>query len=245
MSRAIAGRIGDLMKVVSTPSLSTLHALSSARPALAMLAASSTTAPLQPLKAEHLIWEPGFGARLVVSLAACGAFAWFAMQSSEMWIFGMQLQSDITHRLMQLAHRLEWWSALGLLSSSCCVLQLLLNAMSFGCAGFNTVLGPVRPQMMAVTISLQLFMWHTTLTARVASRIWSAVAASVLTSALMYAIVSSLDAAACNRPLPRVPLLAVHPLTAPCRLAYQVPARDPASLGPPLTTAGGVDANGG
>ncbi|KAL6063341.1 Mercuric transport protein MerT [Balamuthia mandrillaris] len=33
----------------------------------------------------------------------------------------------------------------GLLASSCCVVQLLLNALSFGCAGFNTVLEPYRP----------------------------------------------------------------------------------------------------
>jgi hypothetical protein len=38
----------------------------------------------------------------------------------------------------------------GLLSSSCCVIQLALNAMSVGCAGFS-VLTPYRPSLIAVT----------------------------------------------------------------------------------------------
>lgn len=43
---------------------------------------------------------------------------------------------------------------LGLLSSSCCLVQLVLNAASFGCAGFNTVLGPLRPLFLALTLHL-------------------------------------------------------------------------------------------
>ncbi|KAK9840601.1 hypothetical protein WJX81_003915 [Elliptochloris bilobata] len=38
----------------------------------------------------------------------------------------------------------------GLLSSSCCVLQLFLNALSFGCAGFS-LLTPYRPLFLALT----------------------------------------------------------------------------------------------
>ena len=52
-----------------------------------------------------------------------------------------------------------WWSVVGLLSSSCCALQLILNAMSIGCAGFNTFLGPLRPGLMAVSLCLQASMW--------------------------------------------------------------------------------------
>jgi hypothetical protein len=44
--------------------------------------------------------------------------------------------------------------ALPLLSSSCCAIQLLINALSgWGCAGFNSILGPVRP----ILLSLLLF----------------------------------------------------------------------------------------
>ena len=49
---------------------------------------------------------------------------------------------------------------MGLLSSSCCALQLLLNAMSMGCAGFNTVLGPMRPTLLSLTIVVQVSSWY-------------------------------------------------------------------------------------
>lgn len=43
--------------------------------------------------------------------------------------------------------------ALPLLSSACCAVQLLVNAVSsLGCMGFNTVLGPVRPFFVSILI---------------------------------------------------------------------------------------------
>jgi len=53
-----------------------------------------------------------------------------------------------------------WWSVFGLLSSSCCALQLILNIFNFGCAGFNTYLGPLRPFFLAVTITLNGRLWE-------------------------------------------------------------------------------------
>ena len=53
----------------------------------------------------------------------------------------------------------------GLLSSSCCFLQLILNALSWwnilhvGCAGFNKVLGPPRPYFRAMTIGWLGLTW--------------------------------------------------------------------------------------
>lgn len=38
----------------------------------------------------------------------------------------------------------------GLLSSQCCVIQLALNVMSVGCAGFSA-LSPYRPAFLAAT----------------------------------------------------------------------------------------------
>src|SRR5689334_13007542 len=38
----------------------------------------------------------------------------------------------------------------GLLSSSCCIIQLALNALSISCAGFS-VLSPYRPFFLAIT----------------------------------------------------------------------------------------------
>ncbi|KAG0371166.1 hypothetical protein BC939DRAFT_161901 [Gamsiella multidivaricata] len=54
----------------------------------------------------------------------------------------------------------------GLLSSSCCVIQLVLNAMSIGCAGFS-VLTPLRP--IFGTLSF-LLMAYTTYKYRLSSR---------------------------------------------------------------------------
>lgn len=57
--------------------------------------------------------------------------------------------------------------ALGSLSSSCCVMQLILNALSyhgilnlgFGCAGFNTILGPLRPVTRSITFVWLIWNW--------------------------------------------------------------------------------------
>ncbi|KAG0219170.1 hypothetical protein B0O80DRAFT_502201 [Mortierella sp. GBAus27b] len=47
-------------------------------------------------------------------------------------------------------------AALGLLSSSCCVIQLVLNAFSIGCAGFS-VLTPFRPIFTSISFLLILY----------------------------------------------------------------------------------------
>lgn len=44
----------------------------------------------------------------------------------------------------------------GLLSSQCCIIQLALNAMSVGCAGFS-VLSPYRPAFLAATTAGLLY----------------------------------------------------------------------------------------
>ena len=132
----------------------------------AVVMASATT----PYKKEHLVWEEGFAPRFGGSLLVCCLLALGLGRSQP--------------GLLRLFHRLEWWSALGLLSSSCCVLQLLLNALSVGCAGFNTVLGPLRPLMLAVTVSLQASMWRVALTGRREGLLLNAAGATALTGVL-------------------------------------------------------------
>ena len=70
------------------------------------------------------------------------------------------LYLDVNEWMMATAYRYAWWSVLGLLSSSCCALQLILNAFSLGCAGFNSFLGPVRPVLLAMTVVLQSMSWY-------------------------------------------------------------------------------------
>ncbi|KAF9569548.1 hypothetical protein EC968_002555 [Mortierella alpina] len=47
-------------------------------------------------------------------------------------------------------------AAIGLLSSSCCVIQLVLNVFSIGCAGFS-ILTPLRPFFIAISTGLILY----------------------------------------------------------------------------------------
>ena len=139
-----------------------------------------------PYKKEHLIWEPGFARRFFLSLAVCAAVLLAAAHSQEAWLQGMVFQARLTGWLMWLSHRMEWWSVIGLLSSSCCALQLLLNVFSFGCAGFNTWLGPLRPLMLAITVCLQASMWRVALTGRGERLLLSAAGATALTASLSF-----------------------------------------------------------
>jgi hypothetical protein len=48
---------------------------------------------------------------------------------------------------------------LPLMSSACCAIQLILNAIGVGCAGFNTVLGPLRPYFVSILIFKSIEMY--------------------------------------------------------------------------------------
>eukprot|EP00933_Yihiella_yeosuensis_P079869 TRINITY_DN9328_c0_g2_i1.p1 TRINITY_DN9328_c0_g2~~TRINITY_DN9328_c0_g2_i1.p1 ORF type:complete len:468 (+),score=79.74 TRINITY_DN9328_c0_g2_i1:83-1486(+) len=74
--------------------------------------------------------------------------------------FWRESYNYLLDQMMRGAHSMMWWSLFGLLSSSCCALQLILNLFNFGCAGFNTYLGPVRPIFLAITITLNIRMWE-------------------------------------------------------------------------------------
>lgn len=103
-------------------------------------------------KRAYLINEPGFAQRFVGTILALSFLT-------------LLPQSRALLQLKVLAERLEWSFVLGLLSSSCCALQLVLNLFSVGCAGFNTVLGPLRPYTLAFTVMLQSAAWRTALKA--------------------------------------------------------------------------------
>lgn len=108
----------------------------------------------------HLISDPGFLQKYVGSLLSISfaAFVSTAIPSLQDSVTNAYFQ--LNEYMMMTAHRYAWWSLLGLLSSSCCALQLLLNAMSLGCAGFNTVLGPIRPISLAIATFIQTLSWY-------------------------------------------------------------------------------------
>lgn len=116
-----------------------------------LLARGGEDADQETSKRSYLVWEEGFRSKFCATLALLAAGS----------LLGANAVSSLgTARLQGLGGRLGVWSALGLLSSSCCMLQLILNAFSVGCAGFNTVLGPVRPYFLAMTFFLQGVAWR-------------------------------------------------------------------------------------
>ena len=179
-SAAIAQTTPALMAIAPT-SLASI-----ARSAAMKLSLSDAAIVTSDAKRSHLIWEKGFRARFLLSGAAISAVALGAQHSTEAWIQGMRVQSYASFLIQSLAHRLEWWSLLGLLSSSCCVLQLILNAFSFGCAGFNTYLGPTRPSFLALTLFLQSMVWRTALTAGGLRMVGSAAGGTLLCLVLTF-----------------------------------------------------------
>ena len=93
------------------------------------------------LEKYHLIWSPGFWKKLLLSIVF-----WLSLET-------IQSKLDITsvsYRYNAFCHDNTSQASpfrliLPLLSSSCCAIQLIINAISgLGCAGFNTYLGEFR-----------------------------------------------------------------------------------------------------
>jgi len=105
----------------------------------------------------YLIFSPGFGTSFLSSLVLLGLLSQLSARYARP--YWDQLWQKLQIELMIAASSLAWWSVMGLLSSACCLLQILLNALSLGCAGFNTYLGPARPFFLAATTMLQYSGW--------------------------------------------------------------------------------------
>ena len=95
--------------------------------------------------------------------------SYYLLHSKRIWIHIISLTSIIvaTHKLLRLSSstnilgklfvtKSSWMIqkiVLPLLSSSCCLIQLFLNLFGFGCAGFNTLLGPSRPWFTSLLLA--------------------------------------------------------------------------------------------
>ncbi|KAL7539213.1 hypothetical protein ACHAXR_010881 [Thalassiosira sp. AJA248-18] len=106
----------------------------------------------------HLIWSQHFLKKMAIS-----AILWCFVQylfkknttSLEKVLFSHEHtchgQSITTFNRFQRA--VPTAVVLPLLSSSCCAIQLMINALSgWGCAGFNTYLGPIRPILLPILL---------------------------------------------------------------------------------------------
>ena len=114
------------------------------------------------LEAYHLIWSPGAWKKmlvgslslLVVTNTRLGGSGWLSPHivlsfQTTGWTFPVPLSFISNNLLLPLA------------ASSCCLLQLGINLLAGGCAGFNTMLGPIRPYCLSLLLYLTLTS-HTT-----------------------------------------------------------------------------------
>ena len=109
-----------------------------------------------PSAKEKLLWSPGVLKQTAASFAVLWLAKQWALSDPRALWYVDGAREAVQGALLRGAHGVEWWAALSLLSSSCCALQLLLNAFSLGCAGFNTYLGPLRPFFLALTAHARL-----------------------------------------------------------------------------------------
>lgn len=107
----------------------------------------------------YLVTSAGFLPRYLACLFAMAACGFGCYRDGECSLQMNSAYQQVTHQMMAGAHKLEWWSVIGLLSSSCCALQILLHCFQLGCAGLNKFLGPLRPLFLALTTALQGTMW--------------------------------------------------------------------------------------
>jgi copper chaperone CopZ len=97
----------------------------------------------------HLIWSPKFWKKAVVSTIIYMVIQFLTRNKNNFGSVG-RLSLDFGKS----CHQSKVTAVvLPLLSSSCCAIQLIINALSgWGCAGFNSVLGPIRPLLLPLFI---------------------------------------------------------------------------------------------
>ena len=114
-------------------------------------------------KSYHLIWSPSFGRNFFLGIIILFALThMLTVPTIRSGLGGFLLPSNVgdchsnpdttgggvSSTLSRSIRQL----LLPLLSSSCCAVQLLINAFGIGCAGFNSVLGPLRPFFLSLLV---------------------------------------------------------------------------------------------
>lgn len=108
----------------------------------------------------YLLWSPGFMEKFGISVAGLFGLHVTGVSTSIAKLIATGLKRSVTGSTRNILLMGVPNFVLPLLSSSCCLLQLLINATvgASGCAGFNTILGPVRPEFLALLTYLN---WRT------------------------------------------------------------------------------------
>lgn len=109
-----------------------------------------------PVAKAALVTSPGFARAYAVNLALLMGL----LQLPVVQRAALGVAHVAQHRVRSLVESLALWSAIALLSSSCCAIQLVVNVLfSAGCLGVNSVLGPMRPTLLAMHTVAQSWAW--------------------------------------------------------------------------------------
>jgi copper chaperone CopZ len=105
-------------------------------------------------KSYYLIWSPGFIKQFLIAmtiiLTTIRCCSFYNISKWGGWGANFNIVTISTPFISNII--------LPLLSSSCCAIQLTINALSSiflagtGCVGFNSTLGPIRPYLLAITM---------------------------------------------------------------------------------------------
>ncbi len=107
----------------------------------------------------YLAWSPGFGRALFFSAVAEVGLILLCVSTPTAREIAEEAVAVVQTALLDSAHALKWWSAIAVLASACCVVQVMLSALSLGCSGFNLLLGPLRPPLLVASMILQAASW--------------------------------------------------------------------------------------
>jgi len=125
----------------------------------ALMAASTTGDVVKKNANYQLVWSPNFWKKMAISMALWLVAYYILKKSSislENTLFSNDVQSCHGQPITTVNGFLRVFPSsvvLPLLSSSCCAIQLIINALSgWGCAGFNTFLGPIRPILLPLLL---------------------------------------------------------------------------------------------
>jgi copper chaperone CopZ len=113
------------------------------------------------LETYHLIWSPGAWEKIVLGTASL--FVTNAVFSVQ--VVGNPLVSSTFARLTSSTLFAPLSSLISnvflpLAASACCMIQIGINLLAGGCAGFNTILGPTRPFFLSLLIYLTVVAQH-------------------------------------------------------------------------------------
>jgi hypothetical protein len=100
----------------------------------------------------YLIWSQGFLPKFGLMTASLLGLHWAGIAGRMGVALSQGWHTHLSGPLQTVLASTVPNVLLPLLSSSCCLLQLIINALvgAGGCAGFNTLLGPVRPMFLSL-----------------------------------------------------------------------------------------------